>query len=204
MDFKQIGKVGVLLVAAICCRPACAEDSLIANGGMEEWQPVKVRGFTSESDGDYPVGWMVKQDNPQDAGTGRVSQDSQIKNSGEFSLRLESRSAAQSLTVSLEPVQITPGQNYILSGFLRGENLSEPLNQETGILVFFNQGPADDFIAKMKAGSHRVPLFGSFDWEQFEIPFTAEPGADTLRIAVQSRKMEGVLWIDDIKLVPQP
>jgi hypothetical protein len=53
-------------------------------------------------------------------------------------------------------------------------------------------------------GAHRVPLFGTFDWEKFEIPFTAEPGADSLRIAVQSRKMEGILWIDDIKLVPEP
>ena len=176
----------------------------IANGGMEDWQAASVRGFAPEFDGVLPAGWTVKQGNPPEAGKGRVSQDSQIKNSGESSLRLESRDAEQSLTVALDPVQITPGQNYILSGYLRGENLSEPPTKETGILVFFKQGPADDPTALIKMGAHRVPLFGTFDWEKFEIPFTAEPGADSLRIAVQSRKMEGILWIDDIKLVPEP
>jgi hypothetical protein len=204
MDAKLTAKIGLVAVAALLSPPVHAEDSLLPNGGMEVWQAVPVRGFSPDSDGVFPAGCTVKQDNPPDAGTGVVSQDSEVKNSGASSLRLESREESQSLTVSFDPVQITPGQNYVLSGYLRGENLSEPINKETGILVFFNQGPSSDFTAGMKLGSHRVPLFGTFDWEPFEISFTAEPDADSLRIAVQSRKMQGVLWIDDIKLVAQP
>jgi hypothetical protein len=171
---------------------------------MEDWHPTPTRGFMPETGGSFPVGVTVKQDNPQEAGMGRVSQESEIKNSGEYSLRLESASAEQSLTTALDPVPITPGQAYILSGYLRGENLSEPLTNETGILVFLKRGPSDDFIAKMKQGIHKVPMFGSFDWQPFEIPFTAESDCDTLRIAIQLRKLEGVLWIDDLKLVPEP
>jgi len=204
MDVKFFSKTGVVLAAIALWQPAQAEEALIPNGDMEVWQSANVRGFAPESDGVYPASWTVKQDNPQEAGTGLVSQDSDVKNGGESSLRVESRSMEQSLTVSAEVVPITPGQNYILSGYLRGENLSEPLTKETGILVFYSQGPASDFPAKMKLGTHRVPLFGTFDWEYFEVPFTAEPEADRLRVSIQLRKMEGVLWIDDVKLVPQP
>ncbi|HRJ73222.1 MAG TPA: hypothetical protein PLS03_13445 [Terrimicrobiaceae bacterium] len=183
---------------------ARAEDSLLPNGGMESWQPQTLRGFAPETGGVLPEGWTVKQENPPEAGNGHVSQDSEIKKDGDSSLRIENRSAEQSISAVCDLIPITPGQKYLLSGYLRGENLNEPLTEEAGILVFFNQGTAEGSGTKLKSALKRLPLFGTFDWEYFEIPILADADSDRLRVALQLRKVEGVVWVDDLRVVPQP
>lgn len=183
---------------------ARTEESLLPNGGLESWQPQTLRGFAPETGGVLPEGWTVKQENPPDAGTGHVSQDSEIKEEGDSSLRIENRSADQSISAVCDLIAITPGQRYLLTGYVRGENLNEPLTEEAGILVFFNQGTGDGAGAKLKSALKRLPLFGTFDWEYFEIPILADADSDRLRVAIQLRKVAGVLWVDDLRVVPQP
>ena len=203
MDAKRILQWGILAVLMFSPTYLQAEDNLLANGNMETWQSVEFRGFAPDGNGMLPAGWTAKQDNPEEAGTGSITQDFDQKHEGGSSLRLENRSAEQSLTLIHDLIEVTPGQTYVLSGYIRGENISQPANKEQGILFFLNQGPEVEFAANSKTKLERSQFYGGFDWEFFEFPVTIEGEANRLRIAVQLRRIEGVVWLDALKLTPQ-
>jgi hypothetical protein len=197
-------------ITLISLNTAWANPEILApNGDLEQWVEApenRPPQHIATADRLVPANHnIIIETTPEgQAALPAASQDSLIKHSGNYAIKLTNSTGENSVALSSKEIPVEPGQRYRVKVWLRGENI-EAVSKESAVFVWVHQGPKEQFWAEETSirKPHRVPdALGSFEWMPFEVEAETRPEDNLIRIAVQLRKSTGDLWVDDVELIP--
>jgi hypothetical protein len=85
---------------------------------------------------------------------------------------------------------LIPGASYVLSGYIRGENVAVGSGEGANIGLF-------------GTWQHTAPLSGTFDWTRVQMTFTSPPSGEVVigcRLGYWGGASTGKAWFDDISV----
>lgn len=223
MNLRSLGLPLFLICGGVLCVTASsqAQDNVLPNAGFEDWaqtSSISENAFRLDHR-EAPAYWLANM--PLNATPSSdemrplLIRDEAIKHGGEFSARVEipDPTVLGSLAIRPEaskvwapaPVQIEPGKNYIVRGWLRGEGVS---SNEKGEIIVMDVivGGADDFFGGANNNrniTHKVEWQDGADWFPFEFEFQSKDSEVSLFFSISFRG-SGKFWIDDLEIVQAP
>ena len=169
-------RLAVMAVLCYClCLPAMAQQHSLNNPGFEAANPTD--GWEVTTYGASPI----------------IVRDTAVHHDGTSAMRINSREPSD--TALGQELTLKPGAFYLLSGWVKTENLDPHGAPVAGTLQV--QLPGGKGI--LASGENHV---GSTAWSQIQIPFAA-PGNGRVRICVFYTgfgKGTGVAWFDGLKI----
>ena len=185
--------VGILVILTTIAYPA-EEDNLIKNGSFEE-EDAHGLGFAENWPPRFARTW--------------ITLDDAISHTGRKSLKIAPSKRTGTIECCRQTVPVEAGKRYRVSFWWKSEGVN---------LTYFIQHPEDTtpfntyhfFDAKGKSLDKeyrlgdRSSLESTHDWAKFETVLTAPPGAKKLRIGLGIYMATGMLWYDDVLVVPLP
>lgn len=212
----------ILFALTLCLVPGVrAEgDSLIKNGGFEEWRPLEEVWPTGGSkpygcakrapkleDNLAPKAWWVMEyyvgdEAPAEQCT--LVRDDLIKYEGQFSVRVESPSPVFTVGVGVHPFPIERGEKtYCIRGYVRGENieLQRHKKEEPHLALTINFGAGSTFWTEKTVKVFSLTTQrGSFDWTPFEFRVQSPATADTMMLRMALCTASGKAWFDALEV----
>lgn len=158
----------------------------IFNGGFE--RPVAGGGF----------GWWT-----HDVDGATAARDENVSHSGCCSMRVRFDGSANTHYHHLrQRVPVEGGRRYVLSGWVRGEDVS------TRSGVYVEMRTVD---AASPARARSDAAWGSWEWTRFEIPLRVPADAGLLEVRLRRDRtdaldnlLSGTVWLDDLRLTASP
>jgi len=218
LSWRTCGRYAFLAAAVVTAtlRMADAADSadqnLLANGGMEQWQtdklPTPGPNVPAIPNG-VPVGWSVLQeayergDEPGFPIRGTVSRDAATTAGGEASLHITNALTTDITEVSQGPLAAQPNAVYRVRCRVRGEKIAPNSQDGCGAIVWANTGtgaPGDTRSGYQPLARTPAACTGSFDWQVFEFFAETGPEATWMRVALQLRRASGEAWFDEVEV----
>ena len=127
---------------------------------------------------------------------GTAALDAGVLHEGHKSIRLEAGGTAQDACVRLAPVQLTIGQRYELSGWVRTENVEVTDVDRTPIAA-----GADLSMASMPFDVHSASLGGTQPWTRVSLKFVASRSEDEVLLSVgNGGAFRGKAWFEGVHL----
>lgn len=143
-------------------------ENLIPNGSFEEWADSKPVGFKTSG--------------------GAVTPSNIYKVDGEYSAQINNLDASEYNTIGVT-VSINEDTNYILIGWMKGENIVK------------GQGAQGARIYTSIKSS--ASLSGTFDWREIRIEFNSGD-KNSIDIVPYLHQSSGTVWFDNIQLYKLP
>jgi hypothetical protein len=207
-----------LLASAVAAdRPA--PPNPIINGGFEEWADLDPGIARQEQVGNVtlvppdraPVGWVpyreIDRSHPEHTGT--IALDEQVKHSGARSVRIENRdprdiclvqySTERFAATPADPHNVRPSRRYLLRWWVKGDSVAA--GGAGPILMLFVMSRRDGRWTRTDTYEHGALPTGTFDWQQRQFAFIADPDAVWFSFTLQLRWTTGTVWYDDVELV---
>jgi hypothetical protein len=163
----------------------CQSQNLVPNPGFEQ-----------KGDDTLAAGWQTKAYRGTEV---EFTLDEKVHHSGD--LALKARFAEKGGSAMLFPKekidQVTPGQTYNISLWIKAQNLGYSPNFIAPAVRFnfrptrIKPVPTIDLMAEMK---------GVLEWK--ELSLTSKAPADAEEIILQIMLTKGTIWIDDVTITP--
>lgn len=155
---------------------------------------VKNASFEEDANNDNtPDQWQIFKWGSQ---TRRTVVDSSVAHSGQSSARVEAPAEFVPGAGFIQPIAVTPGKKYLLSGWCKSGNLKRknPAGEGGALSVEFNNGGGHLFIdLKM--------LRENTDWVKVSKVITVPAVSDIGTVRALAFDFKGIIWFDDISLV---
>jgi hypothetical protein len=150
-------------------------------------------GFETTGSGGIPAGWQVTE--PAPPATARVSRSTAVRHAGAASLLIDSP-RPERVTVASEPVRLTVGRIYRLSGWIRTEQaMSDPLSRYPTAV------PATLSMRSFPFTNHAPAVGADSDWTAVRTCFIATTGVDRVQLHLgRNGTATGRAWFDDVRL----
>lgn len=212
--FSAAALTAAFLIFLVSVQTGHASENLLLQGGREDFvegEPSPTAPTLNLPDG-MPIGGLLHfYPNKlvggvvEDADAYTLARDTEIKHSGESSLRIEGNKNTCDLGVHFGPTTIEPGNRYKITVWLRGENitLAPSLNSKfAGVVVLWQAGTKTSYWGNDDQMHGRVDLpenlrEGTFDWTPVEFEVDAKDDTTALGFRVILQAATGKLWVDD-------
>jgi len=150
-------------------------------------------GFETAGRGATPAGWHVTE--PATPGAAAVTRSTAVRHAGSASLLIEC-SRPERVTVASEPVRLTVGRIYRLSGWIRTEEaLSDPLSRYPTAV------PATLSMLSFPFTNHAPAVGADSDWTAVSTVFIATKGVDRVQLHLgRNGTATGRAWFDALRL----
>lgn len=162
--------------------PAAAQPPALTNAGFE----TAGRGAT-------PAGWQVTE--PASPGAAVVTRSAAVRHAGTASLLIDCP-RPERVTVASEPIRLTVGRIYRLSGWIRTEGaLSDPLSRYPTAV------PATLSMLSFPFTNHAPAVGADSDWTAVSTVFIATKGVDRVQLHLgRNGTATGRAWFDELRL----
>lgn len=206
---RSLAVLASLAVAALVAHGtasiAAEPVNLLANAGMESWEPIKdspIANALTWGPNGGPAGWdvapeIVKADNPNAEFGGSIIRDSAVKHSGQYSVRLSCAATTDILAI-VQRVPVDPSAKYRVHGWYRCENV-KPW-QLGGIWIWINTIPNLFEYSTYTWRHHETADGPTFDWREFNFTESTGPSDHLLELCLQLRRAPGTVWFDDVSV----
>lgn len=163
-----------------------AEAGNLLNGSFEAVQPAG--GYWNASQPSYWSEWVP-------SGKPLLSLDSDIYYEGERSLKISSTENARADVLQI--VDVTPGETYTLTGWLRTKDLLSNVSYGGAFIRTQYLNSSNDNIS---SGPSSAPLIGTNDWTEHRLELSIPQQAARLKVELFFESAAGEAWYDAIRL----
>ncbi|HEY3415375.1 MAG TPA: hypothetical protein VGM23_00705 [Armatimonadota bacterium] len=198
-------------------------ENLIVNGGFEEWVPrtqvtanllsrPRIKDLMVTPTDLWPKQWILQQIIERDApppGSNDVALDETVAHSGKRSLRISNRTSKvitlaeyrteYAVGTTALPTPIQPNRHYRLSWWVKGQDIIPGGAMMEGS-AYFTKKDGKGAIVGIDYRDQGIALAGTFDWQQRDITFITDAGAQWFTFTLQLRNTAGIVWYDDVAL----
>ena len=180
----MLARLAISCAWLVCAAMVGAQGiGLVANGGFEEVDP---KGWAR--------GW--KQWPATLAAGASVVVDGNISRSGTRSLRI-SQTRQDSYSRADQVVSVTPKKTYMISCWIRGQDL-DPSPSAGGVRLFVGRNGTGHSFRSLGPGREAR---GTFPWTRYEIGPVPVGEQSRLAFLPYLHKTTGTVWFDDIEIV---
>jgi hypothetical protein len=202
MTFLVFSVSGALAADEAPVKPEAA--NLATNPGFEQWRTIRKKDEVRTpdlADNLVPVDWEVSMGSrAKDVrATGAVYRDTEVKRSGEASVRMESGDMKTSTSLARWDLPAKASTTYRITVWVKGKGIEYAKDGQT--MVWFWAGPKKTFWQDRKGVYKVLKRAGDHDWTPITCEFTTRDGDELLYINLNFRWAKGTLWIDDVDLV---
>jgi hypothetical protein len=176
-------------------------QSIVINGGFEDWQSAPQNLQKSLDCPQVPTGWGV-QTGP-DRTSCSLRSDAAVKHGGRFSVRLANANTKSGLSVA-QRIDAQPEYRYLIHVWLKGDHI-DAYHPKGIILHATASSQCDKNDISLWTGILREssktpsPHSGTFDWQ--ETVFTVDTPLDTRSMVfLVELRGAGVVWVDDVQV----
>ncbi len=181
-----------------------AGENMLVNPGLEDWDPGSMDGSARTTE--IPAQWRVNQAafekaaDPSFEEKGAIFKDSEIKQGGEASARIENELTTDVVTL-LQLIPAEPNTTYKVSFSVRGEDIVLNAGDGDGAVSCTSWGPVEDFWGNQEVTWKRFDVRdGTFDWQPVEYTVDTGDNAGQLNVNLQLRRASGKVWFDDVEV----
>lgn len=206
--------IAIHLALAALAPAETSGESLVPNGGFEEWtmkyeMPGKspVWDIPEMPDGAPKDGYVVlaelgdRATDPNAPNGITLVRDELEKHEGSVSVRIESTEKASVGSLYTPFFVVEPKTHYRVTVWVRADNVHSHPKQAGGIYIWTSSGARGGW-EKLVSVPHLVkPRQASFDWVQTEFTFETSEEAQVGRIGLQLRWATGKVWFDALEVV---
>ena len=177
-------------------------QSLVSNGGFEQWIPAPDNLRKSMDCRQVPADWSVQPG--QDRVGCSLGNDVSVWRGGRFSVRLGNTNTKSGLSIA-QRIDAEPEYRYVIRLWLKGDHI-DAYHPKGIVLHAVASSQSDKNDSSLWAGalrtSDKIPAShcGTFDWQQMVCAFDTPVGTRSLMLLVELRGA-GVLWDDDVQVI---
>ncbi len=169
-------------------------ENLLPAGDFEKWENYgrKDQKALALTDNQVPAGWRVG------GGSGALTRDTEVKHSGESSVRITNGNNPIAIEMLFEPFTVKGNTKYKVSYWVKGDKLAfaEPKFGWGGIFT----APRKDLWEKKKGPLVWIKKSGDFDWTEYSAVHTTAADDDAAMIRFMIYSGTGTLWLDDVRI----
>lgn len=187
----------------------------VLQDGFEHWSPLSperqsdamVKNVVLTVDQLAPKAWIPGRELGRQAElTGKVSPDTSVQHTGQYSARLENGDPRDITVLQYSTERgdaggtstILPNRRYVVRWWVKGERVEKA---GAGPILMMNVISKKEGQEYRTFSADRSPLpQGTFDWQQRELTFITDANAQSVTFSLQLRWATGVVWYDDIEL----
>ena len=176
-------------------------QSIVGNGGFENWQAAPENLQKSIDCPQAPTGWSV-QPGPDRSGCSLRS-DAAVHRGGSFSVRLGNTNTKSGLSIA-QRIDAEPEYRYIIRLWVKGDRIDA--YHPKGVIVHVAASSQSDkndtgLWSGVLRESDKTPSphCGTFDWHELVCTFDTPVATRSLLLLVELRGA-GTLWLDDVRV----
>ncbi len=175
-------------------------QSIVNNGGFENWQAAPDDLRKSMDCSRVPTGWSVQP--AQDPKSCSLRRDAANQRGGRFSVRLGNTNTKNGLSLA-QRIDAEPEYRYLIRLWFKGDHIDA--YHPKGVIVHVaasSQADKNDTGlwsgVLRESGKTSPPNCGTFDWHELVCTFDTPVNTRSILLLVELRGA-GVLWLDDVR-----
>jgi len=181
--------------------PPAGAQSIVNNGGFEDWQAAPEALRKSMDCPRAPTGWSVQP--AQDAKSCSLRRDTANKRGGRFSVRLGNSNTKSGLSLA-QRIDAEAECRYVIRLWFKGDHIDA--YHPKGVIVHVAASSQSDkhdtglWSGVLRAADKTAPPnSGTFDWHELVATFDTPLDTRSILLLVELRGA-GVLWLDDVQV----
>jgi len=176
-------------------------QSIVSNGGFEDWEAAPDDLQKSLDCPRVPTGWSVQP--AQDRKSCSLRRDAADKRGGRLSVRLGNTNTKGGLSLA-QRIDAEPEYRYVIRLWFKGDHI-DAYHPKGVIVHVVASSQSDKHDTGLWSGALRVsdktapPKSGTFDWHELVGTFDTPLDTRSIMLLVELRGA-GVLWLDDVQV----